>query len=93
MQGSQEEQQKIWAKIIAKAWSDEEFKQQLFDNPEAVLEEHGIELAEGAKLHLHENRENEVHLTFPLKPTGELSEDQLSSFAAGMCNTSFSVSH
>jgi hypothetical protein len=35
----QDAQQKAWAKIVAKAWSDEVFKQRLLKNPEAVFQE------------------------------------------------------
>ncbi len=37
------EERKDYAKIIAQAWVDEEFKARLLADPATVLKEHGIE--------------------------------------------------
>ncbi len=41
------EERKEYAKIIAKAWVDEEFKKRLLADPATVLKENGIEIPEG----------------------------------------------
>ncbi len=73
---------KAWAKVIAKAWVDEEFKQKLLKNPEKVLKEMGIAIPSGVKLELHEQKAKKVHLILPAKPAGVLSEQELRAVAA-----------
>lgn len=63
---------KEWAKIIARAWSDDEFKKKLFADPKAVLKECGVDVPEHLTIKLVENKENEVTIPFPAKPS-ELS--------------------
>ena len=38
------EQERHWARIVARTWDDEEFRQRLLANPGAVLREEGFEL-------------------------------------------------
>ena len=83
---SREEERKAWAKVVAKYWSDEGFRERLLAHPHEVLAECGITLPPGAQLHLHENTEQEIHITMPAKPSGKLSEEQLQALAAaGPC--------
>ena len=42
-----EENKKLWAKIVAKAWCDEAFKAELLNNSEQVLKAEGAEIPEG----------------------------------------------
>ena len=42
-----EENKKLWAKIVAKAWCDEAFKAELLNNPEQVLKAEGAEIPDG----------------------------------------------
>ncbi len=67
---------KEWAKIIAQAWSDEEFKKKLFADPRAVLKECGVDVPEGLNIKLVENKENELTIPFPAKPS-ELSGEPM----------------
>ncbi len=62
--------EKEWAKVIAQAWVDEEFKAKLLADPKAVLKAEGIEIPENIKLNLTEAKEDELNLTLPLKPDG-----------------------
>ena len=71
--------EKEWAKIIAKAWVDEEFKAKLLAEPKAVLKAEGIEFPENIKLNIAEAKEDELNLTLPLQPadlTGSVEELQ-----------------
>ncbi len=68
MDGRFKVKEKEWAKVIAQAWSDSDFKKKLFADPAAVLKENGIEFPEGMKVKLVEHAENEVTLPFPAKP-------------------------
>ncbi len=75
--------EKAWAKIVAKAWTDEAFKKKLLQNPEKVLKEMGIALPADVKLELHQQTEKKLHLILPAKPQGRLSEQELNHIAAG----------
>ncbi len=74
------EERKEYAKIIARAWVDEEFKAKLLADPAAVLAENGIAIPEGITVKVVEQKENEIHIPLPVKPTNitgsveELSE-------------------
>ena len=58
-----EANKKLWAKIVAKAWSDEAFKAELLNNPEQVLKAEGAEIPEGVRVHAV----SYTHLTLPTK--------------------------
>lgn len=62
--------EKEWAKIIAQAWVDEDFKAKLLADPKAVLKAEGIEFPENIKLNICEAKEDELNMTLPLKPEG-----------------------
>jgi len=75
--------EKAWAKIVAKAWTDEAFKKKLLQNPEKVLKEMGVAFPADVKLEMHEQKENELHLVLPARPQKTLSEQELKQIAAG----------
>jgi hypothetical protein len=62
-------QQKVWAKIVAKAWTDEDYKQRLLDDPATVLKAEGAELPEGVAFKCVEATESQAWLVLPPKPT------------------------
>jgi hypothetical protein len=77
MQKAFQGKEKEWAKVIAQAWVDEEFKAKLLADPKAVLKAAGIEFPENIKLNIAEAKEDELNLTLPLKPadvTGSVEE-------------------
>jgi hypothetical protein len=91
---------KKWAKIIAKAWADENFKNELLKNPSKVFKENGIELPSGTSVEVREYDPKKLHLTLPTKPGKEISEEKLSNIFAGQqtlsgcnwsCQCSFSA--
>jgi hypothetical protein len=54
--------------LIAKAWEDEAFKQELLSNPKAAIEEAlGVSLPEGIEVYVHEQTPTAVHLVLPMK--------------------------
>ncbi|MBS0650918.1 MAG: NHLP leader peptide family RiPP precursor [Verrucomicrobia bacterium] len=81
----QQDFQKKWAKVIAKAWSDPAYKKKLLENPEATLAAEGITFPKGTQVQIHKQDDKIVHLNFPDKPEGELSEEKLLKVAAGFC--------
>ena len=78
----QEDFQKKWAKIVAKAWSDPVFKKKLLDSPEATLAAEGLPAPKGVRVEVHESTNKVVHLNLPPKPEGVLSEEKLQKIAA-----------
>lgn len=83
-QQNNKEMQKKWAQVLAKAWSDPNFKQKLLKNPEQALREMGIVLPANKKIEVHESTEKVVHLIIPPKPTGEIAEEDLKDVAGGI---------
>ncbi len=77
-----EKLQKNWGKILAKAWTDEAFKQRLLKNPTQILKENGVEVPPDFTFKLHENSDKVFHLTIPKKPEKSLSAEELKSIAA-----------
>ncbi len=80
MKKSKESFQKAWAKVVARAWTDEEFKQKLVKNPEKVLKDMGISIPEGVKLELHVQTNKTMHLILPDHPR-DLSEKEMKNIA------------
>lgn len=80
-----EEFQKLWAKIIAKAWADPAFKQKLLKNPVQTLKENGIEIPSSVHVKIDENSDKVFHLVLPMKPDGRISEEEIAKVAGGAC--------
>jgi hypothetical protein len=88
---SQQEQaqtrQDIEARIIAKAWKDEAYKQELLSNPKAVIErEFGVEFPADVKVQILEENPTSLYFVLPMSPVAifqELSEEQLGVIAGG----------
>ncbi|AFM23537.1 NHLP leader peptide family RiPP precursor [Desulfomonile tiedjei] len=60
--------QMTFGKIVAKAWSDEAFKQRLLLETDAVLKEHGIRVPEDIEVKIVENTKELIYITLPLPP-------------------------
>jgi len=85
MMVSREELQREYARIIAKAWSDEEFKGRLLADPKAALKEEGIDVPEGITLRVFENTPTEFNFILPPKPdSSELREEDLAQVGGGI---------
>ena len=84
-----EENKKLWAKIVAKAWCDEAFKAELVNNPEQVLKAEGAEIPEGVHVHVVEEQKpstaEEIYLYLPpINQPNSVQEEEMKK-AAGMC--------
>jgi len=74
----------IWGEIVARAWRDAAFKQQLISNPKQVLSDAGMTVDEGVEVQIIEDTPTTRHLVFPVPPSGQsLSEEQLELVAGG----------
>ncbi|MDE3045513.1 MAG: NHLP leader peptide family RiPP precursor [Verrucomicrobiota bacterium] len=76
-QFSSKETQQKYAKLIARAWSDESFKQRLRTNPTQALKEFGLHTPPNAYCEVVENTTNKVYLVIPKKPSEQLSEEEM----------------
>ena len=76
------------AKIIAKAWSDEEFHQKFLEDPKKQFEEHlGTKLPEDLVMTALQEDNNHLYFVIPAKPLedlDELSDDDLEKIAGGV---------
>lgn len=78
----QDEQAKAYGRVVAKAWTDESFKQRLLSDTAAVLHEHGIHVPDGIQVQVHEATDTVAHLVLPARPA-QLSDEQLEAVAGG----------
>lgn len=83
---NQDERQKHWARIVAKAWADEEYKKRLLADPMSVFkEEEGLELPPGATFEVVEQKSpDHVVLVIPPPPPDQAGVEQLESRLADM---------
>jgi hypothetical protein len=82
----QNEQAKQWAKIVATAWADEDYKQRLLEDPASVLTEEGMEVPEGIELNVVEASEKQLYMVLPPRPEeGNIKEGAERLAAAWFC--------
>lgn len=55
-------------KVVARAWSDADYKAELLSNPAAALARMGLSPPEGVELEVHENTPKKMHLILPVAP-------------------------
>lgn len=82
---NKDDYQKIYSKIVAKAWKDPDFKALLLKNPESALRSLGVEVPQGIKVVTYENTESQFCFVLPQPPPGALalSDEELETIAAG----------
>ena len=80
---SEEQRRADYAKVVARAWSDESFKAKLLSDPHAALAEAGVEVPAGATVKVVENTKDRLHLVLPPAPEAELSDEDLKKVAGG----------
>ena len=76
--------QEMYSKVIAKAWSDPRYKEELLKNPESTLQSEGFEIPKGVKVIVCENTDKELYFVIPKKMEGELTEEQLEAASGGI---------
>lgn len=79
---NQEEMSKKMGKVIAKAWSDADFKARLLANPAETLQAEGFAIPEGVKINAVENTTDQFYFVIPQK-VDELSEEDLDGISGG----------
>ena len=80
-----EHQREVWSKVVAKSWSDDDYKSRLIDAPREVLSEAGFQLPDDAEVTVTEQGAGAVHLVLPAKPEGDqaVSDKALESMSGG----------
>ena len=78
-----EERNKL-AELFAACWKDDAVKQRFMADPKPVLAEHGMPVPDGMDVNVVENTDNTVHITLPMRPSGDLSDDELGNAAGGL---------
>lgn len=86
----QNEQQKQWAKIVAKAWIDKDYKLRLLSAPASIMKEEGVEVPEGLELKCVEASDSQAWLVLPPKPDDmsnivETDEERIAAFTIVGC--------
>jgi hypothetical protein len=80
-----QERARQWGQVVARAWTDEGFKQRLLADPAAVLAEQGIAVPAGVAVEVHEATPAVLHLVLPPPPSDKLNLEQLEQVAGGFC--------
>ncbi len=82
MERIQNQQAKLWGKLVSRCWADEAFKQRFIAEPAAVMKEAGLEVPEGVEFKVVENKDKVQYILIPAKP-GQLSDEQLAGMSGG----------
>ena len=62
-------------KLIARAWEDTAFKQELLNNPRATLEKEGIKLPANMEVRVFEETPTTLYMIIPITPNqGEIND-------------------
>lgn len=75
-------QNKAFASVVARSWSDADFRAQLLADPTATLTANGLHVPDGKRVEIVEDSDTVMHITLPNRPSA-LSDDELDSVAGG----------
>lgn len=67
----------IWKTIVARAWTDDDFRQELLADPNRVLAENGFKLPAGVTFRIAEDSDQVRHIILPPKPAPGASVSEL----------------
>lgn len=56
------------AKVIARSWSDKDFKERFISEPRTVLKEYEVQVPAGVEVKVLEQTDNTIYIVLPLKP-------------------------
>jgi hypothetical protein len=84
-QNPRQEHARQWGQVVARAWTDEGFKQRLLADPKAALAEQGLAVPAGVAVQVHEATPAVLHLVLPPPPSDKLDLEHLDQVAGGLC--------
>jgi hypothetical protein len=73
-----------YGQIVARAWSDQDYKGRFLADPATVMREVGIEIPAGVQVKAVENTPHLLHLALPPPPSDDLTEEDLTQVAGGV---------
>jgi hypothetical protein len=79
----QTEAMKQWGQVVARAWSDDAYKQRLLSDPRTVLAEAGLPVPANLQVQVHEATSTHLHLVLPPPLQDEMSDGELDQVAGG----------
>jgi Nitrile hydratase, alpha chain len=86
MADTSSDEQQAWVRgmgqVVAKAWSDPEYKASLKADPAAALAAEGLDVG-NVEVRVVENTDNVVYITLPPAPSEEISDEALEAVAGG----------
>lgn len=87
MEEQRKTRKEIEAHIIAQAWQDEAYKQELMNNSKSVVEkEFGVQFPPQVNVHVVQEDPTNFYVVLPIRPNlseEELSEEELEAIAGG----------
>lgn len=78
-----EQAQQLTQQLIARCWTDAEFKARLWADPVATLTAEGIPVPEGHQIQVVESNANQSYFVIPPQPS-DLSDEALDQMAGGV---------
>ena len=74
----------VWDQVVARAWTDGDFKAKLLSDPRSVLAEHGIHIPDTTDVRVVEDTMERRHLLLPVAPdnASAMSTEDLEKAAA-----------
>ena len=83
-----EDLQANYGRALARAWADADYKAKLLSEPRAALADVGIEVPARVNVNVAEVDAENVQLTLPPAPEGEITDEALQGAVGGFCNAS-----
>src|SRR5579864_2776164 len=80
-------QERLWSQIVARVWSDEDFKERFMLDPRGVLVEHGLDVPEGVDIKVLEDTAKLRHIVLPPIPSDELTDEELVGSSPGVADS------
>jgi hypothetical protein len=77
------EQTLLYARIVARSWADEGFKNRLLSNPGDVLsKEYGLQIPSGMQIVARENTDVKVYVALDAKPHSDVARAEVDRLSA-----------
>jgi hypothetical protein len=80
---------RTWARVVAKAWIDEDFKRRLIADPAGVARDEGMPIPQGLTVRVVEDAPGMRTLVLPPQPTDVGGVDEVEQRLAGCCGLCF----